>query len=296
MKITGMKLDKRKYFDWMDPYDYLSRLSLPNMFALAAFEETGDGKHEPAGLLIAATEDDGISVEWLCVAPEYRFSGIGESLIIRCFDIAKTMKRERICVRIALEKEIANHMGRIETYWYERLFSEELTPSAEWRVDTRKLLNHKQLLKARMKQLKAVPLKSISPEVKKMAIATFYDAMEADKLYDVRRYAASYDETVSSVLLDGDEPCGILLLKTSDEICCPVMFYAESEQEAFALLACTAELIEAKELDMTEFYVSATEGNVFNLMDKLFPSERVDVRILAADVEDLDNLERIAAE
>ena len=291
MKITGMKLEKRNLFEWMDPFEYMKRLSLPNTFALAAFEEQtdrADGKLAPAGLLIAAVEDDAISVEWLCVAPEHRFHGIGEALLVRCFEIAQSMKTESVFVRIALENEMRSGIKRIEKFLFSRLFEEERESVSEWRIDTKRVLAHKKIAKTKLGRIQAKPLRKVPAQVIKKAIEQFSGAENSLQLYDVRRYIASYDEDVSSVLMDGDDPCGLLLLKTSKDICCPVFFYAESEQEALALLACSAELLEKKNLAETEFYVSAEGSRMSDMMETLFPNERVSVRVMAADVEDFD--------
>ena len=243
MLIYRVKPKDAEAFRRLDPFRFLERLALPNHFALTACEEpyTEGGQATAAGLLLGRMDPGALVIEWICVFPEYRDSGVGDLLLSRCFDIAETEGALPLAVELFHERGVIEPESASIPYFDSWQFSDEEPGYGEWEMDIRMLFRSAFFRQDRKEFPEAVPLAALRSTERETVIASLGGKEEAERLYDILSFPAEYDYGISTALMDGSVPVGLFLAIRSGETCYPVFCHAESEREKTALLLAAGE-------------------------------------------------------
>ncbi|MBR4528933.1 MAG: hypothetical protein IKO80_01515 [Lachnospiraceae bacterium] len=284
MKITRLWQDEAKYFAHLDPYGFMDRAWLPGGFAYAATVNTGE-EDEPLGLLVGSRDKELVTAEWICVDPEKRFCGVGEELLVRLFETARHYDLPRVAARLIQETDLRAVMERAAIYFEERFFEEMEDLPGEWEVYPEQIFNYPLFKEDPASYPPAVTLASLKNN---KVIGQLSGRTGAYSLFDIAGDIEGYDAEISSVLLDGEEPCGLLLTKRVNRTLFPVFFYSESDRETTALLLAAAGGLAACVDGIDRIRLISTDERVSDLARNLFPMAEIKSRRLIAQVRDYE--------
>ena len=285
-KIVVVERKDAERFAFLDPFERLTLLELPETFALAAMsDEEGEGL-SPVGLLIAQIYDKDICIDWIGVTSSLQGRGIGERLLLAAFRIANGSGLDHLTAVISSEY-VEQNLGECSTTFFsDRLFYKEENIPSEYSgsiADLKKL----QYVNRDPKRLpKAVSLDSF-PAARLGEILKQLDGIKgAAKLCPVKGLKTRLNLKSSFVLLDVDEPCGALLVQEVGDMLVPVYMYAESENEEATMIIhalMSAEQDYGSEKDVKVYIRS---DKLKGLMNRVLPDSGCDTGLLTADLED----------
>ena len=285
MQIYRLRNEEKRYFDWMDPYGFLSRLALPHYFALAACVRGEDGGDVPSGLLVGSIEEERIIVEWICVAPEIREQGVGDALLDKVFEIARENNFSQVGAGFIDDPDLKKAEEAALEYFRERGFWEDEDRPGEWNILVEQLGVTPYFKEDKQSFPATKTLSELSAGEVRNAIKTLGASDKASRLFDLTKCTADYDLKLSTVLIADDEPCGLFLVIRADDICYPVFMYAESEREKKALILKAAKAARKELPSESVICLIAADDETADLAESLFPNEKTESVLLLADVE-----------
>ena len=99
---TSILLDVHyDYFSELDPYGFLEKEDAKDRVCLGTVIEQKDGGDDiPAALMILKMEEQKTIVEWLFVRPEFRYHGLGASLMAHAFKSAEASGMDKLYLKI----------------------------------------------------------------------------------------------------------------------------------------------------------------------------------------------------
>lgn len=304
MKIAILREEQKDYFLDMDPLMMLERLEFPNTFALAATETNAQTTEElPAGLMICSLQSDSLIIEWLYVASQYRTQGIGEQLLLTAFQMAEQNQLSTVCAYINQEFGREQICSGEETFFKDRLFTEEQQLPGEWITDLR-TLSEQPYFKQQPDSLPSVtPLQQMTRAKAREAIASLAALEQASMLYPAADQRAVFDEELCFLLISGGEVCGGILVQCisrhlyeiSDDtivnsekqnVLYPVLFATNSALEETALLSSVMEAASKKYEPDTEIHIILRNDAYAGLMHAIMPENNPKSKLLIANVAD----------
>lgn len=283
MQIYRLRNEEKSYFDWMDPYGFLSRLALPHYFALAACVKGEDGGDVPSGLLVASIEEERIIIEWMCVAPEIREQGVGDALLDKVFEIARENNFTQVGAGFIDDPDLKEAEEAASEYFRERGFWEDEDRPGEWNIAVDQLGINSYFKDDKQSIPEAKTLSEFSSGEVRNAIKTLGTSDKASRLFDPTIFNADYDLKLSSVLIADDEPCGLFLIVRADDICYPVFMYAESEREKKALILASAKAAQKELLPGSVICLIAADDETADLAGSVFPEEKTESLLMLAN-------------
>ncbi len=124
MKTVQLTGDLLNAFMNLDPFDQAEVLMLKGSFALGVTERAQDGTDTPAGILIAAQEDERLVIRWIYVLPEYRGEGIGSHLLQMAFEEAVARDLSEVTARISDRFSEAGLYWDCDSFFVNEVFKE----------------------------------------------------------------------------------------------------------------------------------------------------------------------------
>ncbi len=274
------------------PSELKTKICLPGTVVIGEMAEGPEGD-EPAGVLVLTlTRSDEVSVEWLWVEEELQGEGLGESLLMIAFDIARADQRRMVTAKIYNSGESYYSDGLGATYFMERHFfherneelwaltGEDLAKASIRRVDKelcRPFLSGKQSKgNGERAKLSFLPVSKAEEKYLRAAegIGTLYT-----------EYREMIDRDLSFVCM-GENACkGALLVVRMEDSLSPVCFRGDSTAALGQLLIYSLmELKDALDDGKCFLTVEAKTPEIKTLLEKLFPKARtIPVTVLSAD-------------
>ena len=126
-----------------------------------------------------------------------------------------------------------------ESYFRFLGFDREEELYGECEKETASFLNHHFFKNVVPKHVTAKPLEAVGGAVVREAIARFGKAPGAISLYNIVSCPGHYDNKVSSILFEHDEPTGLFLVQKAGDTFYPVFLYMKNAAEALALFLCS---------------------------------------------------------
>ena len=283
--VLRLRPQEHLLFEWLDPFDFLSRAMLPDHFALAAAVR-GDDLHgdSSAGLLVASVEEKRIVIEWLCTDPERRNLGLGEKLLSYVFDMAERNGKKEVCALFQMDSDVGEAQQYAESYFSLLGFDREEEQVGEWEVDMYDLNECFYTQASRKQDARVVCLEEAGNSITRTAMDMFGKNSEASILFDILKIPCEYDKQISCIFMNKDKPGGLFLAYRNSDICIPVFFFSKSRDGALRLLEFAAnkmcQTMPAKGR-MRIIYADERDGA---LLEYLFPGKRIKTKLLVADI------------
>lgn len=283
MRILRLRPEEKEYFEWLDPFGMLNRLSLPHYFALVAVTEKEKRQADPAGLLIASLKKDRIIIEWICVDPEQRYQGIGTALTEKVLSLAASQDMPEVAVRFHDEDEM-EQLNEDALFFFAEYFHREEPLPGEWCKESGKLLKEEFFTEDTGRYPKAKKLSETRSKDLREAIGELWADKEAHRLSDAPGGEELYDPELSAVLTDEGKICGMFLLQRVGDTVYPVFLYAESDQEAKALFLSAGKAAEETLSPDTEVRLIAEDRKCAKFAKEIFKEEGKSSYLLTMDV------------
>ena len=287
MKVLRLRKEETYYFAWLDPFDYLDRLSLPHYFALAGLEKTGK-EDVPTALLVASMSGNNLVIEWLCVDPDKRQQGYGSAMVQELFSIAKRGGIGQVSLRVREEDEMTALWENAADFFGGMFFDREEELPGELRAELFPLSGSAYFQEAgeNVKRLKAGeeirPIRECKAAVLKEAIHTLWNKEEAFRLYEIACNPGEYDKELSMALLRKDRICGLILFHSTENACYPAFFYAESDADKKMLLRAALDAAADQLEGDTEIrFISDTPEHT-KLAETIFDTKKINTRCYVA--------------
>lgn len=296
MRVFRITKKEYKYFENMDPWNYLERLELPSYFALGVMEESKNKKEEiPAGYVICKIHEEGLMIEWLYVNKAFRMQGIGEALLICLYELAEKNGYRKLYACFHMEDGRSEFYPQEEQYFAERLF--EPYPSCAKDIlmnlqtlETLPFFQQKAEIKHKMYPLSVIDLDKLKCDIKELA--TRQDAM---KLYDIEGKGHLFDENISVLMYENDRVCGAALYQTVRStgnssgknervVIYPVYIYSELIEDEKNLLYCTLLLANKKYKKDTDVRILIRSEKGIQLLETIVHAQSEKSRMMIADV------------
>lgn len=213
MRIGVVDYKKRRDYIAMDPFFMLERLIFSGAFALEAIETDEDtGEEKPVGIVICISYDDGPAICWLYVLEEYRYRGIGESLLREVFDIAAGSGKDKVYAYFNNAPDRRETYPDEEHFFTERLFGGVIPLAGEWMTDVRQALSQSDTGRIDNKY-KVKSFEESTPELREKAVELFGRDASSFRLLSSADLGEAIDLSLSFVLFD-EKPCGFVLAQT----------------------------------------------------------------------------------
>ena len=287
MQIYRLRQEEKELFDWLDPFNFMDRMAIPNYFTLAACVKDEDGGDVPAGVLVGNVGSNRITVEWMCVAPELRGQGIGDGLLDKLFETAGKKNISEVAVRFIDDSDVRKVEENVVDYFTGQMFWTDEDHPGEWDIFVNKLKDNPYFQDDRSKYPDAVSLDAVKHSDVVKAISVLGGKNDAISLFDMEAFSAAYDPKLSVALFSDDEPCGLLLSIRSNDTCYPVFFYAETERERKAMLLKAAECVQREMPEDGNIRIIAADDLAAEIADSIFPDEMIRSEILVAETDDV---------
>ncbi len=303
MRIARLAKAQRGLVLDLDPLMFLDRLEFPDTFALLAVEtDAMTQENLPAGLLIASLREREMVIEWLYVAPERRMQGIGEQLLIAAYECAHNMGVAHLCAYLNQEYGRGLVCAGEERYLREHLFYEERQFGGEWICDIRMLAVQKGLREKTALSENIRSLRELGVTKSMEAIRDLQQMEACEMLYEVDAKKRCYDPELSYVLTgDGQVRAGLLIqcvervvpqvdgiriIRAKENVYYPVLFCAQGDQDAQALLSAALRTAVAQCDHSAQVRVILKSGRYTELMNRILPGQRIGNKYLIASVDD----------
>ena len=288
--VLRIRSEELNLFEGLDPFGFLERLALSDHFALGNIRKDEKNKDSVAGLLTASVSRERITIEWLCTDPEYRGEGVADELMEKVEKIARDNGIGELAAMFYGDIDLKEIERDSESYFRFLGFDREEELYGEWEKETASFLNHHFFKNVVPKHATAKPLEAVGGAVVREAIARFGKAPGAISLYNIISCPGHYDNKVSSILFEHNEPTGLFLVQKAGDTFYPVFLYMKNAAEALALFLCSLQCAAAcghKE----NVRVISTDLKITEFMEKLFPTERIPARLLIRDLRSVNGIE-----
>ncbi len=266
-KYLQLKPEHLDHFRYLDFYGKLDLLSRPDAFAIGATVENSETKtDEPAGLLVAKTEEDRISVEWLYVDEAYRGRGIGGFLLSLMFRESLARGFDSLAVRVS-EMYVNNGLPwNPKGFFKECLFVKEEPEMPEWDFSATMLYDKKDAFlhtkkKCVLRPLSDVPEKTLDHMFQKVK-------EDGNAPYDIDACKSMADPELSYALYENKEPKGIVLVQRTENNIYPFCFDAQ-EKRAADFVADAFEMSEECVRPADWIHIAPTRPSVVNMFKQL---------------------------
>ncbi len=231
MKIVRLDESGIQPFRVLDPFETMSILSMPQAFAFGAYDGAS-----AAGLITGELCGGCLMITWIQVDREYRRQGLSELLLRSVFEMAYKLGIQKIRAAFSAEFEEELQVLKEAHYFRERCFDDGAELYGEWRGELRELLLFPYFKESMDSFPIPAALSGLIGHRQEMALNILSGISAASSRYDVKEHGERLEKDISYVFMDGDEPCGALLLEYVNELIVPVYFYAESGREAKSLV------------------------------------------------------------
>ena len=126
MKLIKLDINSGRFFQGLDPFEYLNRRSSFPTFAIGCAKD-GEKSDIPAGIVICYLDRTVLVVRWIYVAPGFRGEGISDLLLSAVYEMAQSEGANYIGALLLNEygKEII--CSEAETFFRFQGFDEEVS-------------------------------------------------------------------------------------------------------------------------------------------------------------------------
>ena len=278
------------FFKELDPFDKLSLLSMPYGFSIGVLEDDNDAL-KTIGLLVGCVSEEVISVEWLVVAPEYRYKGIGEELLLTVFQMADAGDIPELAAPLLpeYEKEVFSHNAK--SFFMERLFDKNITIGADAFYQLLELTETDLMKKDKGANA------SIS-RFSQMTGAQVRDCIDKLCMIDTATYSYTPDGLLSKldadlcfVALNGSKPEGAILVAMVENAISPVYYYAKSSELGDELMRLSIKAATEKYGKSFDVMITMRQPEAVIHVEKVLgPQEKCDY--LMASVQEFRDMEK----
>lgn len=286
MRYVKVKHEQAKYFSWLDPFGYLDHITLPGYFAIGQLEEDEDITNMVSGLMICVCAEDAIVIEWLCVDPGRKSMGRGEGLLLQAYEIANDLDKRRLCVLMSSHMELGSVCNNAKSFFEERLFEKEESLIGEWNV-VLDSLGRSEWLSRTGKLPETRSVRDVPPGVLFSflnSIPEYGEAYKASLMGEVD--LRTIEPSLSRVIMDGEEVCGMLLVQKAEDGLWPLFLYVESDNETKALIRDSYKAAHRSFAADTDVWVRIRSKEVGELLESLVPKKITNRYLLVANVSD----------
>jgi GNAT superfamily N-acetyltransferase len=298
MKIVRLTNNDDMLVTRLDPYEYLSMLGNPAAFALGALEGVDPDKPDDedddmqmvfVGILVGTVTEKMLTIDWLSVSADRQGCGIGEALLLKAFDMADIGNIPSLGAVLSPELVRDGLMKGAETFFYDRLFEEEVKIPGNVRITIEELETSDFLKKDTTRLPTPASFKSLSPQLFEEIKSQLPIIQGAEMSVPSEALFRGFIPEISFLFQTDREASGALILQRSGEYLMPVYFYAESERESAALII--AAMREARNRYGTEqeILLKLQRGKTAALFRSIMPGLPLS-RLLVASIEDYRSL------
>lgn len=298
MKIVRLTNSDDMLVTRLDPYEYLSMLDNPAAFAFGALEGTDPDKPDDeedemqmvfVGILVGCVTQQMLTIDWLSVSADRQGRGIGEALLLKAFDMADIGNIPRIGAVLCPELVRDGMMKGGETFFYDRLFEEEIKIPGNVRITIEELEESEFMRKDPTKLPTPTSFKAISPKLFEEIKSQLPSIEGAEMSVQSEALFKDFIPGASFLFLDDREACGALIVQRCGEYLMPVYFYAESELESAALIIAAVRAAGNRYGKEQEILFKLQRGKTAVLFRQIMPDMPL-ARLLVASLEDYRSL------
>ena len=244
-RFVRIKKEDAKLFSYLDPYEKLRLLSLPIGFAMGVLQDT-DGEVAPVGLLVAAVSEETIIIEWMAVAPEHRWRGLGEEMLYRMFMMAADAHIDTLSVAIMPEYEKERLLKGAERYFAERLFTAKHVIGGDAEISLGELRDASVIKKAPTDQPGIRTLSELTGQERRECINRLGEIDNAAYTFSPKLIATALDPDISVICKTSNTLEGGLLVCETESVLYPLYHYAKNEKISAAMIRRAAAIAERK--------------------------------------------------
>ncbi len=230
--LSGEDLDLARH---LAPPEILNKLKLPRHIGILAINAK---KKLPIGLAICANiRENRLDIEWLNVFETYRNMGVGEELILGCYETALGLGLPRIGVLMEGPLATIENLEAIQEYIENYGFSIGMFYNGDWDI-TPADYDSSLLAKKKTDMRNVVSAENVRKEEIKTYLKENWSAFKNETLYDFEQVLENYNGFFSMVYKSHSGIEGILLVQFEGKILYPLALDDGGEREiTLALLA-----------------------------------------------------------
>ncbi len=286
MKYVKIKPEQTTFFSQLDPFGYLDHMTLPGYFAIGLTENDEEIENRICGLMICYCTSDALVIEWLCIDPDFESDARGEGLLLKAFEIAEALGKPRLCALMSSDADSGKVCSSARSYFTERLFEKEEELPGEWNAMLGPIARSSWLDSAGK-----LPVTSALGEAAPDALRSFLDHIpeEGNACRSPLMEEANlktFDRSISRVITDGGDVCGLLLVQNTQDGLWPLFLYAESENEAKALIKDACKEAGTRFAPDTDVWVRIRTEAAEKLLETIAPKKIRDRYLLSAEVSE----------
>ena len=292
MKTILIDQNMKEAFRYMDPFEYMDRLSEPKSFAIGVVFQYSDGD-EPVGLLVCTEENDRLVIQWLFVDSDYRENGVGSYLLILAFEEAKGRGLSEVAVRIS--DEIGWDDPSIDTWGFfdNGIFTSVEEGEKEARVTmselTKKLRTDSAINEKAAESKDVRALSSLSRQEMNEAISTLKKLYSNSMDIPIEDAFAVSDKDMSFVKKTGDDYTGMALMKKSGHNWYQFSLNTKKSEDDELLLRTALFHFEDSVQLRDEISIEIKKKSLDNLLDEIsLPVKKYDINYLVAQINDYE--------
>ncbi len=217
------------------PPEILGKLNLPHHTGILAI----NGRNGmPVGLAICSNiRENRLDIEWLNVFERFRRKGIGEELILGCYETALGLGLPRIGVLMEGELATLENLETMQDYIGNYGFTIGIFCNGDWNI-TPADYDSSILAKKKIDIKNVIPAEQVNPEEIKTYLRKNWDAFQNEPLFDYEQVIDNYDSFFSMVYKSHGGIEGVLLVQFESKILYPLALDDSGEREiTLALLA-----------------------------------------------------------
>ncbi len=235
IRYAILKNGEEALFKGLDPFEKSALLELPYGFAIGAYDKDGDS-YSPVAYLVGTATDEAVTIEWMVVAPEYRFLGIGDRLLDYAFKMAANGGLYYLSAAIMPDIEKESMCDGAIDYFAERLFYHGKKTGADTYYQLVELVQ-----KPFMKETREIDPGIVSlwdlPVRQRTAYFEYISSIEnATYSFPPEGFYSGKNKGIFLLAIKNDTVSGAFFVAEVGDTLMPVYYYAKSDDTGAALI------------------------------------------------------------
>lgn len=281
MKLTRLTDEYLDFFAAMDPLYFLERAALPGHICIGATVEDEAGEKDiPAGLMILDM-NEGVTVEWICVAPERRKEGIGGALMRQAFEMAADAGESCLYLYTNEDYDRGQVTAGEEDFLEEYDFEKEEDYPGEWVLNVLMLSDRTKAFKGGS----TLALEEVDSAARREINTYMLNNKKAAVLCAPQGERLPADPDISRVMYEGKQIKGVLLARHTGGTVFVTGFMAGDKSTGKALIADTLKAVKAKYGSKQQIRVIKRTKKHLELLIELSEDGPIAAHRYSADVE-----------
>ena len=201
-------------------------LALPWGYGIGALLQEGEDL-SVVGVVIGTVSEDAVCIEWMSVASDMQYKEIGHELLIRVFDLAISMDKERVEAAIH-SRYLKNPLtGGCNKYFKERLFEEKTTVGEDIYTDLGEI-SKGILIKPGQSMKEAEYISKVPRAKRKELIDRLESVCRPSGSQDQEVFDRNMDKDISVVIQKDDSIMGALIIYHVGALLAPRFIYLDN--------------------------------------------------------------------